>query len=251
MASGKFGAEHGLSYLIEHNGFRLLFDTGHSDLFVRNAKLLNIDLNKIETVVLSHGHWDHGNGLRFLQNKKLICHPGVFIKRFRKGGVEHIGLEMEKKQIANRYEVHTYSSPVNLSPEIVFLGEIPRNINFEKHPTPYIDANGKPDTIPDDSALMIIDNGELVIISGCAHSGICNIIDYAQKISGIKKVKAVVGGFHLKNDDHRLEETIKYFSKLKVQYLYPSHCTALPALSKFYYYFGIEQLKAGMVLEIN
>jgi len=71
-ASKNFLTEHGLSYLIEYNGKKILFDTGHSDVFLKNAKQLNINLDEVETVVLSHGHWDHGNGLKHLKNKTLI-----------------------------------------------------------------------------------------------------------------------------------------------------------------------------------
>ena len=74
-AGGSFLAEHGLSYFIEHDNMQLLFDTGHSDVFLRNAKNLNIDIDQVETVILSHGHWDHGNGLKYLSRKKLITHP--------------------------------------------------------------------------------------------------------------------------------------------------------------------------------
>jgi 7,8-dihydropterin-6-yl-methyl-4-(beta-D-ribofuranosyl)aminobenzene 5'-phosphate synthase len=79
-ASLNFQAEHGLSYLIEDD-CEVLFDTGHSDLFLKNAKKLNVDLRSIKVIVLSHGHWDHGNGLKYLNEKKLICHPNAFQKR--------------------------------------------------------------------------------------------------------------------------------------------------------------------------
>ena len=88
---GELGAEHGLSYLIDHNNYQLLFDTGHTDLFLRNAEKLGFELAKIETVVLSHGHWDHGNGLVHIKNKTLISHPYAFIKRYRKKDNSYIG----------------------------------------------------------------------------------------------------------------------------------------------------------------
>ncbi len=249
MASGMFGAEFGLSYLIEHNGFKLLFDTGHSDLFIRNAQLLNINLNEIDTVVLSHGHWDHGNGLGFLDHKKLVCHPDAFIRRFRKGSNKHIGLSLEKHELEGKFQIQTHRSLYWLAPDILFLGEIPRSIPFESISTPYVDEHDQPDWVPDDSALAIIEDGELIIISGCAHSGICNIIAYSQKVTGIEKVKAVLGGFHLKLDDQQLLDTLDFFRNLKVPFLYPSHCTELPALAWFYAHFRIQQLKTGMQLD--
>ena len=92
VAGGKLLAEHGLSYLIEIDDEKILFDTGHSDVFLKNAKTLEIDIeNEVKTIVLSHGHWDHGDGLRFIENKKLITHPASFSKRFgKKIGRAHV-----------------------------------------------------------------------------------------------------------------------------------------------------------------
>jgi 7,8-dihydropterin-6-yl-methyl-4-(beta-D-ribofuranosyl)aminobenzene 5'-phosphate synthase len=250
MASGFYGAEHGLSYLIEQNGLQILFDTGHTALFIRNSKLLDIDLEKIDTVVLSHGHWDHGNGLEFLVNKRLVCHPDAFAQRFRKGSDKNIGLSLGKQELESKFEIQAHSSTFSLSDDIIFLGEIPRLTDFEATSTPYINEQGQPDWILDDSALAIIDGDELVIISGCAHSGICNIISYAQQVTGIGKVKAVFGGFHLKSENLQLNKTIDFFKDFPIKHLYPSHCTELPALVRFYENFRIKQLKAGMMIEL-
>ena len=85
MAGGKFQAEHGISYLIEYENESVLFDTGHSDVYLKNAAALGINLQEqVNAIVLSHGHWDHGNGLQYIYNKTLITHPSAFIKRYRK-----------------------------------------------------------------------------------------------------------------------------------------------------------------------
>jgi 7,8-dihydropterin-6-yl-methyl-4-(beta-D-ribofuranosyl)aminobenzene 5'-phosphate synthase len=244
-ASGKFKAEHGLSYYIEHD-IPLLFDTGHTDVFLKNAEMLNIDLQKVENVVLSHGHWDHGDGLRYLKNKNLICHPYAFIKRYRKLDHQYIGLNLCYSDLNRKFKLINTRKPYKLTESIIFLGEIPRINSFESQVTPFVDEHDSDDFVPDDSALAIIQNEELIVISGCAHSGICNIIEYAKEISGIKKVLAVVGGFHLQEVDEQTKKTIKYFKKEKIKYVYPSHCTGLPALSSFYETFKIKQLKTGM-----
>ena len=85
-------AEHGLSYLIQYNGQRILFDTGQSDMFIKNAKTMNVSLENIDMIVLSHGHFDHGNGLEYLSRMSLLCHPGCFVKRYRKQDHTYIGL---------------------------------------------------------------------------------------------------------------------------------------------------------------
>ncbi|MBK5208013.1 MAG: MBL fold metallo-hydrolase [Flavobacteriaceae bacterium] len=99
-AGAGFLAEHGLSYLIEHEGETILFDTGHTDVFIKNAYTLGVDIQKVvDMVVLSHGHWDHGDGLQYIDNKTLIAHPEVFIKRFRKKDNSNIGLKLSKSEI--------------------------------------------------------------------------------------------------------------------------------------------------------
>lgn len=246
-ASGKFLAEHGLSYYIEYDQ-DILFDTGHSDVFLQNAKQLNVNLDIINTVVLSHGHWDHGDGLKFIENKKLICHPDAFQKRYRKNGSENIGLELSFDELKNKFEIQYTRLPYNLSTNILFLGEIPRLNNFESQTTTFALEDNSDDFVIDDSGLVIKLDDEIVIISGCAHSGICNMIEHAKNISGISKIRAVIGGFHLKYNNKQTQETINYLKTQDIQEIYPSHCTELPALSAFYNEFGIKHVKAGIVL---
>lgn len=250
-AGGAFLAEHGLSYLIEFNSKKILLDAGHSDVFLQNANKLNIDINKeVDAIVLSHGHWDHGNGLKYIINKNLIAHPLSFIKRYRVGGNENIGLSISKEELSKKFNLITSDKPYMISDDIFFLGSIPRNNDFEAQTTPFIDDNGKPDFVPDDSALVFIKDHGLIIVTGCSHSGICNIIDYAMMVTGINNVTAVIGGFHLKHNSVQTQKTIQYLRKLNIKNLYPAHCTALPALSAFYNEFKIEQVKTGMIINL-
>ena len=248
-AGSGFLAEHGLSYLIEHDGERILFDTGHSDVFIKNAETLGIDIQKeIDTVVLSHGHWDHGDGLQYIDNKTLITHPESFMKRFRNKNNSYIGLKLNKNEIQQKFKLILKNTPYYISNSIIFLGEIPRVTDFEAKTTNFSDDLGAPDFVMDDSAIAIIQNNELVVITACSHSGICNIIEYAIKITGINKVSAVIGGFHLKENNPQTTQTIKYMKDKKIGKIYPSHCTEFHALVAFYENFNIEQLKTGMVL---
>ena len=249
VAGGRLGAEHGLSYLIEHDGKTILFDTGYSDLFMKNAERLNVNLiQDANVVVLSHGHWDHGDGLRYLSEKILITHPSSFIKRYRKTDMSYIGLTLTQEEIESNFDLKTTVEPYRISEKIIFLGEIPRENDFESQTTTFVDENGVPDFVPDDSAMAFILNDELVVVTGCSHSGICNIVEYAREVTGIKKVKAVIGGFHLKHNNRQTKRTIEYFNSLNILHLHPSHCTELPALAAFFDEFGIEQLKTGTVL---
>lgn len=251
-AGGKLIAEHGLSYLIEHDGHKILFDTGHSGAFLKNAQNMGIDIqNNIQMMVLSHGHWDHGDGLRFVnKGKTLLTHPDSFIKRYRKKDHSYIGLILSKDEIKKRFNLITTPEPYYITNNIIFLGGIPRKNNFEAQSTTFVDEQGNQDYVPDDSAMAFIQDNELLVISGCAHSGICNIIEYAKKVSGLNKVKLVIGGFHLKHNNLQTEKTIKYIKDQEIEYIYPSHCTELPALAAFYNHFHSPQVKTGMVFKI-
>ena len=249
VASGYFRAEFGLSYLIEQDNETILFDTGHTDNFLQNVKRLNIDIDKVKTVILSHGHWDHGNGLKYIKNKKLICHPNVFMKRYRRTDNFYIGLDLSYKKLKKRFDIITSKEPYHISENVIFLGEIPRLNLFESQTTPFVDEDGNDDFIMDDSALAIIKNGELIVVTGCSHSGICNIIEYAKKVTGLNKIKVVMGGFHLALNNNQTKQTINYFKEQKVKYLLPSHCTKLPALTAFRNEFDINQVTAGMIFD--
>lgn len=250
-AGSNFMAEHGLSYLIEYEGEKILFDTGHTDVFLKNAKLLGIDIkNEVNTVVLSHGHWDHGNGLEYIQNKTLITHPDVFIKRYRENEKANIGLKLSKSEIENKFKLILQKEPYYISNNVIFLGQIPRLNDFEAQTTPFVTKTGEPDFVMDDSAIVIIQNNQLNIITGCSHSGVCNIINYAIKVTGIQKINAVIGGFHLKHNNIQTQKTINFIKNNNIKKVYPAHCTALPALVAFYEVFNIEQLKTGMTLNL-
>lgn len=244
-----FDKEHGLSYLIEIDGEQILFDTGASDLFLKNAKKNGIDLKLVDKVVLSHGHWDHSNGLQFLKNKTLITHPKSFQKRYKSKVKENIGILLTYAEIKERFNLMESVGPYQISKNLFFLGEIPRLNSFESQSTPFILENGDPDFIEDDSALAAIVDEELVIVSGCSHSGICNICDYAKEVTGISKIRVVIGGFHLKSKNRQTLETIEYFKKNKVKELLPSHCTSFSLLHHFKNAPDAPSVSAGSIFE--
>ncbi len=245
-----FGAEHGLSFYIEHENTSVLLDAGHSKLFLENAKKLNVDLEKVETIVLSHGHWDHGNGLKFLNNKTLICHPYSFIKRYRNSDHSFIGLNLCYLDLNKKFKLVNTRNPYNISNSIIFLGEIPRTNDFEAKETTFVDEHNKPDYVLDDSALAIIQNNELIIISGCAHSGICNIVEHAKKVTGIQTIKTLLGGLHLKENNTQTQKTITYLKHQKINTIYPSHCTQAEALTELQKNFNCPEIKAGIQINI-
>lgn len=249
-ASNLCSAEHGLSYLLEYDS-KVLFDTGQSDLFLKNAKTLGIDMNIINTIALSHGHYDHGNGLKYLDNKKLVCHPHVFQSRYSGKQMKPVGLNQSEKEIRNKFKVTATSEPYWFSKNMVFLGEIPRKFGFEKVTTSFYLKNKVNDELLDDTAIAIKTKKGLFIISGCAHSGICNIIEHAKLITNTNKIYGIIGGFHLKHNNKQTKKTIEYIKALNPEIVMPSHCTDLPALAAFYREFKFEQIKSGTLYTFN
>jgi len=248
-SDGKFLHEHGLSlYITTKTNKKILFDTGQSDIFLKNAATLGIDIDSVDVVVLSHGHWDHGNGLTFLRDKTLICHPGCFIKRYRKWTMLNIGLNSSLEEIHERFNLILSKKPYTVSENVIFLGEIPRKNSFEAKSTPFRLQNKKDDFVYDDSGLVIISGLGLIVISGCAHSGICNTVEYAKEITGIEKVHAVIGGFHLKKVDDIALKTIEYFKKNNIDNVYPCHCVKDCVMEAFSKQFSNKPISAGVTL---
>jgi 7,8-dihydropterin-6-yl-methyl-4-(beta-D-ribofuranosyl)aminobenzene 5'-phosphate synthase len=250
IAGGKFQAEHGLSYLIEIDDEKILFDTGHTDVFLKNAALFGFDIQRdVKTVVLSHGHWDHGDGLQFLHNKKLVTHPSAFANRYRKDDNTPVGLWLNKSEIEEKFQLTESKSPIQLTKNLWYLGQIPRENDFESLTTAFSTGNGEDDFVPDDSALVATEKNKLTVISGCAHSGIANICEYAKKVTGISRIQTVIGGFHLKNKDEQTRKTLEYFRNNSIETLLPAHCTALPAKTLFNESFDFPEVKSGMCFE--
>jgi len=232
--SGKIcNGEKGLSFYIEVEKKKILFDTGASSLFLENASKLHIGLEDTDYIVLSHGHWDHGNGLEYIKNMKLVCHPNCFIKRYRKKDNSYIGLPINLEEAKEKFELLLTEKPYEISKNIIFLGQIPRENDFESIKTDFRLENGEDDYVFDDSALVIKSEKGLIIIPGCSHAGICNIIEYSKKITGIEKIYTLIGGLHLKDIDTTTKRTIEYLKNQSIDKLYPVHCTSDTVFNAF------------------
>jgi 7,8-dihydropterin-6-yl-methyl-4-(beta-D-ribofuranosyl)aminobenzene 5'-phosphate synthase len=243
---GKCPGEHGFSILIEN---KILFDVSASDIFIKNSDRLGINLDNIEYIVLSHGHWDHTNGLKFIKNKKLICHPSCFDKKFRKKDNFYGGMPISLEETKQQFDLILTKEPYKISENITFLGEIPRENDFESKTTHFYIEGGEDDFFLDDSALAIKTDKGLVLIAGCAHAGICNIIEYAKKITRLNTY-AVIGGFHLLKDDKISKKTIEYFKKENIEHIYPGHCVKEPVISEFEKQLNAKRLHSGDVIEL-
>jgi 7,8-dihydropterin-6-yl-methyl-4-(beta-D-ribofuranosyl)aminobenzene 5'-phosphate synthase len=240
-------AEHGISYLIEYDGKKLLFDTGQSDMFLKNAEIMGISLKELDMIILSHGHFDHGNGLDYISGFTLLCHPGCFVKRYRKRDRSYIGLKNTRDELSLKFDLITSSETYKITEKIFFLGEVPRLTNFESLTTPFIFDDGMPDFVVDDSSLALLLPEGLFIVTGCGHAGIVNTIEHAKKVTGINIVNGIIGGLHLKENDNQTYETIKYLRENVVKHILPSHCTGKPALTAFDEKFNVRQVRTGDV----
>ena len=220
----------GFSVLIElqEEKLKILFDTSMKDDIVVNAKKSNIDLLNIDYVVFSHGHYDHTDGIKYLklsEIRHIIAHPDCFTKKFAKykGKEVYIGIPFFLEYLQRETDVIQSKIPYWISEKVVFLGEIPRTNNFEGRESLGYLENHEHDLILDDSALVIKGNDGIIIISGCSHSGICNIIEYAKEVCNENKIAVVMGGFHL-FDKKRISPTIDYLQSQKIDKLFVAHC---------------------------
>jgi 7,8-dihydropterin-6-yl-methyl-4-(beta-D-ribofuranosyl)aminobenzene 5'-phosphate synthase len=186
------------------------------------------------------------------KNIKLIAHPQVFDRKFCKG-LGDVGTRKRKSKIAKYFVLNLSKKPKWITNNLCFLGEIPRINDFEaKIPCGMILKNGKvfPDYLVDDSALVYKSSKGLVIIPGCSHAGICNIIEYSKQICRETKIIDVVGGFHLLDVKKGImSKTIEYLESCEIKCLHPCHCTDLQAKIELGKYFLIKEVGSGLILE--
>jgi 7,8-dihydropterin-6-yl-methyl-4-(beta-D-ribofuranosyl)aminobenzene 5'-phosphate synthase len=239
-------AEHGFSMLIRlfYNGtsHTILFDTGGSpEGVVTNADRMGLDLSEIESIVLSHGHYDHFGGLLTVlrvvnkQDLSIIVHEDMFKTRGvadSNGAIrKHADFPADDQVRPARY-VRTKKPYLAADKTVLVTGEIPRETDFEKgflQHRVFTNSQWQPDPwIWDDRAIVInIKQKGLVVISGCAHAGIVNTTRYAQQITGIDNVFAIMGGFHLAGKEYepRISQTVEKLKLINPNLIVPSHCT--------------------------
>lgn len=261
-----FLGEPGVSYLIEDEGRNVLFDVGYSDAFITNACKLSIDLLDVDFVVLSHGHLDHTWGLvplmrlhteAMIENlpakrPTLVTHPLTLSPR-RAGGLPQIGSLLADGRLEGCFHLQLSTGPVQLTERLIFLGEIERTNAFEAgRPMGRILESGieKDDFLLDDSALVYTSPEGLVIITGCSHSGICNIVEYARKVCGDDRVVDILGGFHLLDPSaEQLQGTLAYMKSLRPGSVHACHCTDLNAKIALSRVVDLKDVGVGLTLE--
>ena len=239
-----FLGEPGVSYHLQTGHSSVLFDTGYSGVFLTNAHRAGVDLASLDAVVLSHGHIDHTGGLDELA--KLLVHQRSQGRHVRPGLIAHpvtlmhkqlsdgspSGIAISSDVLSASFRMRPSREPVWIDDRLVFLGEIERTTPFEAQTTIGLrrEANAEliEDDIPDDSAMAYVGNEGIVVITACSHSGICNIVETARRVTGVQRVIDIIGGFHLLDPpEEQLRETVEFLSGLSLQALHACHCTDL------------------------
>jgi 7,8-dihydropterin-6-yl-methyl-4-(beta-D-ribofuranosyl)aminobenzene 5'-phosphate synthase len=234
-------AEHGVAFHIEADGRQLLFDTGQGLALTHNAHRLGLDLARVESIVLSHGHYDHTGGLveafSLTGPVKLYLHPQALAAKYNRNGKDISAPIAAEPQLTPLVEELVYTpTPVELFPGAFVTGEIPRINPIEDTGGPFYQdtACSEADELRDDQALFFDTREGLVVLLGCGHSGVINTLRYIQQLTGQQEIHAVIGGMHLlRASNERLSFTGDGLAGIGVRYLAPNHCTGLDAVCYF------------------
>jgi 7,8-dihydropterin-6-yl-methyl-4-(beta-D-ribofuranosyl)aminobenzene 5'-phosphate synthase len=240
-------AEHGLSLLIEitHRGEKkpFLLDTGSTGTaLAHNAEKMGINLKGIAGIFISHNHKDHTTGLETVLARTgpvpVFIHPYGFYTKWVKSRRNHL----EKDRLAGLgAQWQAQEGPQTMSPFLLTTGTVPRVTDFEEilgEADRRVEKDGsmEPEKFLDDGALVMNVKGKgIVVVTGCAHSGIINTLERAQQLGGNDKIYAVIGGFHLtQGSPERLKKTIRALKEMEIRYLLPLHCTGFEAMSSMW-----------------
>ncbi len=223
----RLSIEHGLSILLETEQYRILLDTGASDVFVRNAELLGVDLSSVDYVFISHGHSDHAGGLRYFleQNRqaKVIVSPNAMNGKFySKRGNLHSITTAWPENIEDR--LITIDKSCEISDDLYVIAHIPQIYPMPKGNKHLFSEDLNGDCKPDDFRHELVLYTDGFLFTGCAHSGLENILAACPY-----PVRCVVGGFHLLDGQESEDELLILAERLKERYpatlFYTSHCT--------------------------
>ncbi len=245
--------EHGFSAFIEMEEGNYLFDTGSGPSIVANSLVFNKDLRSVKKIFLSHGHFDHSGGLpevlKLRSKVDVHIHPHVFLDRIavhKENGEEKkrfVGIPYKRGYLealgANFISNHTF---LEVERGIYLTGEVPRKTSFEKPDHRLfaeVDGKTSQDIFLDDQSLILDTEKGLILILGCAHSGMINIIHHVIHKTGKDKFHAILGGTHLDFlAPEQLEESIKSLKKMEIEKIGVSHCTGMRAAFRLHQEFG-------------
>lgn len=236
-------SEHGISFLVEKDDRKILFDTGQSDAFLYNAMQLNIDMSKIDTVVLSHGHYDHSGGFRYLSEVAEDYHvwmdEAFFDEKYGMRGkaYDYLGNNFDETFLIDNSIPHSFvSEPTHeIAPGIYIVSSFARKHNVEEINPRFMirkDSTFVTDPFDDEILLALETEKGMAVLLGCAHPGMMNMLD-AVKETFQKPIMAVLGGTHLvETKGKRLQKSLKYLQDPDLLIAGVSHCTGKEAMKK-------------------
>lgn len=269
---GKYlAAEHGFSAWIEDGDKKILFDTGFSDKFIQNAMDLKIDLRTVDYVILSHAHRDHTGGMKHLikhfenncmyRKPKLIITDEIIFNRIYNFKKNHqSGFDVSKEVLQQYFEIIVEPNPIWLTDNLVYMGKTELTNDFE-HKVPQASmrlVNGVycPDVVNEDTQFAYLHKNrkEVSVIAACAHYGICNIMEYAKKLTKAEHIHTYLGGSHLRIDEvpqSQLDKTVEYIKSQKINRFYICHDTDLHCKLALWNATASIEAGVGLVVEFD
>ncbi len=255
--------EHGFSALVERGDCRILFDTGQGQAIRRNSEALGIKLSPLDAVVLSHGHYDHTGGLLHVAEMnpgvEVVAHPNALgshlVKRETDVAPREIGIPHGREAFAATGARFRLTAELEeIFEGVWFTGSVPRKYDLKADGQLLISNPGgtTQDIIPDDASLVISTPSGHVLLFGCAHAGVRNILEHVREKLGIRTIHAVVGGTHLGFcEPGETGAAIRALKDFGVKLAAPAHCTgdAASSVIKAHFKDGYRAACAGTVLE--
>ena len=241
-------AEHGLSLWIKKDGKSILFDTGTTSVFLKNAKKLGILLESANAMIISHGHLDHAGGFPYFpfekSNAKVYMSPYALNQKIaiKDGSVIIIGDDLDAKmhftlidhynKMKSRFELGDGTREI--FPHVYLVGSIGYYNSFLTiSENSYVVRDGCQikDPMDDEQLLVIEEDDGLAVFSGCSHKGIINCVEHVKTQFPGKKINTLVAGMHILGASYDIiDETIKYFMKSNIDRIIPLHCTGIDAI---------------------